>query len=157
VEGTRPILAEIQALVSGPVPGQGRRTCLGTDPQRLALMIAVLEKKLGLTLGDQDIFLNAVGGVRATEPATDLAVATALLSSFMERTVPPGTVVLGEVGLAGEVRRVSRADARIGEAARLGFDRVIAPKSNAEQSDLPDNVSLSSISHVNELAPLLFD
>ncbi len=157
VEGTRPILAEIQALVSGPVPGQGRRTCLGTDPQRLALMIAVLEKKLGLTLGDQDIFLNAVGGVRATEPATDLAVATALLSSFMERTVPPGTVVLGEVGLAGEVRRVSRAEARMGEAARLGFDRVIAPKSNAEQSVLPENISVSGISHVNELAPLLFD
>jgi DNA repair protein RadA/Sms len=97
VEGTRPILAEVQALVTGPVPGQGRRTCLGTDSQRLALMIAVLEKKLGLTMGDQDIFLNAVGGVRATEPAADLAMAAALLSSFMERSVAAGTVIFGEV------------------------------------------------------------
>lgn len=157
VEGTRPILAEVQALVTGPVPGQGRRTCLGTDSQRLALMIAVLEKKLGLTLGDQDIFLNAVGGVRATEPATDLAMAAALLSSFMERSVAAGTVIFGEVGLAGEVRRVSRADARINEAARLGFNRIIVPASNSEPSSLPENVTAIGVSHVNELTPMLFD
>ncbi len=157
VEGTRPILAEVQALVTGPVPGQGRRTCLGTDPQRLALMIAVLEKKLGLTLGDQDIFLNAVGGARATEPAADLAMAAALLSSFMERTVAAGTVIFGEVGLAGEVRRVSRADARISEAARLGFNRIIVPGSNSEPSSLPKNVTAVGVSHVTELGPLLFD
>jgi DNA repair protein RadA/Sms len=157
VEGSRPILAEIQALVTGPAPGQGRRTCLGTDSQRLALMIAVIEKKLGLTLGDQDIFLNAVGGVRATEPAADLAIASALLSSFMDRNVPKGTLVFGEVGLAGEVRRVSRAAARMKEAARLGFHRIIAPGSNAEELPLPEGATVTGISRINQLADLLFE
>jgi DNA repair protein RadA/Sms len=157
VEGTRPILAEVQALVTGPVAGQGRRTCLGTDSQRLALMIAVLEKKLGLTLGDQDIFLNAVGGVRATEPASDLALAAALLSSYTERTVTPGTVLFGEVGLAGEIRRVSRAEARISEAVRLGFDRILLPVSNADSASSVKGVRTIPISHVNDLGPRLFD
>lgn len=157
VEGSRPILAEIQALVTGPVPGQGRRTCLGIDAQRLALMIAVIEKKLGLTMCDQDIFLNAVGGVRATEPAADLAVAAALLSSYMDRPVPSRTLVFGEVGLAGEVRRVSRAEARINEAARLGFHRIIAPASNAETSSPATDVAVRGISHIKDLIPLLFE
>jgi len=157
VEGSRPILAEIQALVTGPVPGPGRRTCLGTDTNRLALMIAVIEKKLGLTLADQDIFLNAVGGVRAAEPATDLAVAAALLSSFTDRAVPPGTAVFGEVGLAGEVRRCSRAEARINEARRLGFHRIIAPRSNIDPSALDGDVKTLGISHVNQLTQILFD
>lgn len=157
VEGSRPILAEIQALVTGPVPGQGRRTCLGTDSQRLALMIAVIEKKLGMTLSDQDIFLNAVGGVRATEPASDLAVAAALLSSFMDRSIPPGTLVFGEVGLAGEVRRVSRAAERINEAVRLGFNRIIAPEANTDQVQLPKGVSTLAISRISDLMGLLFD
>jgi len=156
VEGSRPILAEIQALVTGPVPGQGRRTCLGTDSQRLALMIAVMEKKLGISLSDQDIFLNAVGGVRATEPAADLAVAAALLSSFTDRTVAPGTLIFGEVGLAGEVRRVSRAAPRIVEAARLGFSRIIAPASNLEGAGTVGEISGHGISHIKELAGLLF-
>ncbi len=155
VEGSRPILAEIQALVTGPVPGQGRRTCLGTDSQRLALMIAVMEKKLGLSLADQDIFLNAVGGVRATEPAADLALAAALLSSFTDRPVASGTLVFGEVGLAGEVRRVSRADARITEAARLGFSRIIGPASNAEASPAPNGLTIKGIGHIKQLASVL--
>lgn len=157
VEGSRPILAEVQALVSGPVPGQGRRTCLGTDSQRLALMIAVIEKKLGLSLGDQDIFVNAVGGIRATEPAADLAMAAALLSSFMDRALPPGTLVFGEVGLAGEVRRVSRAPERMKEAMRLGFNRIVAPVSNLERGARAKGVIVSGISHIKELARLVFD
>lgn len=155
VEGSRPILAEIQALVSGPVPGQGRRTCLGTDSQRLALMIAVIEKKLGLVLNDHDVFLNAVGGVRATEPAADLALVSALISSYMDRTIQPGTLVFGEVGLAGEVRRASRADARINEAARLGFRRIILPKANVE-ANTAAQCAILGISHVKELASLIF-
>jgi len=155
VEGSRPILAEIQALVSGPVPGQGRRTCLGTDSQRLALMIAVIEKKLGLILNDHDVFLNAVGGVRATEPAADLALISALISSYMDRTIQPGTLVFGEVGLAGEVRRASRAAARINEAARLGFRRIILPRANVE-ANAAQQSALLGISHVKELASLLF-
>lgn len=156
VEGSRPILAEIQALVAGPVPGQGRRTCLGIDSQRLALMIAVMEKKLGLTLTDQDIFLNAVGGVRATEPAADLSLIAALLSSHLDRTVRPGTLVFGEVGLAGEVRRVSRAAARINEASRLGFNRIIAPAGNAELS-AAKGITAVGVTHVKELAQALFE
>jgi len=157
VEGTRPILAEIQALVTGPVPGQGRRTCLGIDSQRLALMIAVMEKKLGLALSDQDIFLNAVGGVSATEPAVDLAIAAAMLSSFADKAITPGTLVFGEVGLAGEVRRVSRVGERINEAARLGFGRIICPSACAEQVAWPHEVSCIGISRVQELTEALFD
>ncbi|MBI5252678.1 MAG: DNA repair protein RadA [Desulfomonile tiedjei] len=157
VEGTRPILAEIQALVTGPVPGPGRRTCLGVDSQRLALIVAVLEKKLGLVLGDQNIFLNAVGGIRATEPAADLGIAAALLSSFMDRSIPPGTLVFGEIGLAGEVRSVSRVTARINEAARLGFSRIIAPSSNLNQSQLSSSVTRTGISRISDLGRALFD
>ncbi|MGZ6226212.1 MAG: DNA repair protein RadA [Syntrophales bacterium] len=157
VEGTRPILAEIQALVAGPVPGQGRRTCLGIDSQRLALMIAVVEKKLGFTLGDQDIFLNAVGGVSATEPAADLAIAAAMLSSFADKPIAPGTLVFGEVGLAGEVRRVSRASERINEAARLGFSRIICPFACAEQTIAPPGLFCIGISRLQELPDALFD
>lgn len=157
MEGSRPLLVEIQALVSGPVAGQGRRTCLGTDPQRLALMIAVLEKKLGLTLGDQDIFLNVVGGVRAVEPAADLAIATAVLSSFADRPVPAGSVIIGEVGLAGEVRRVSRAAPRVNEAFRLGFKKVLAPRSNLDLPDGKAGVEIVGVASIGELASLLFE
>ncbi len=158
VEGTRPILAEIQALVTGPVPGQGRRTCLGIDPQRLALMIAVIEKKLGLLMGDHDIFVNAAGGIRATQPAADLAVVAALLSSFMDRVVPQGSVLFGEVGLAGEVRRVSRAEARIAEAARLGFKHIVFPASNQQDaSTTPKGVKTRSVTNVKELGSVVFD
>jgi DNA repair protein RadA/Sms len=155
VEGSRPILAEIQALVTGPVPGQGRRTCLGLDSQRLALMIAVIEKKLGLTLTDHDIFLNVVGGIRTGEPAVDLAMAAALLSSYLDRAVPAGTLVFGEVGLAGEVRRVSRAAERIHEAARLGFQRIIVPSANADQAPCPVGVETVGISHITTLTKAL--
>ncbi len=157
VEGSRPILVEVQALVSGPVPGQGRRTCLGIDSQRLALMIAVLEKKLGLTLGDQDIFVNAVGGVRAVEPSTDLAVAAALLSSITDRPVPAGTIVFGEVGLAGEVRGVYRWEPRMNEAARLGYKRIIAPRSNVDPAAYAGRIAPIGISHVSDLGRVLFE
>ncbi len=157
IEGSRPILAEIQALVSGPVPGQGRRTCLGVDSQRLALMIAVIEKKMGLVLGDQDIFLNAVGGVSATEPAADLTIAAAMLSSFIDKPITPRTLIFGEVGLAGEARRVSRASARINEAARLGFNRIICPSVCAEQTIAPSGIFLIGISRIQELPEALFD
>ncbi len=156
VEGSRPILAEIQALVTGPIPGQGRRTCLGTDSQRLALMIAVIEKKIGFTFGDHDIFLNAVGGVKANEPSSDLAVAAALISSYTDRMIPAGTLVFGEIGLSGEARRVSRAQARINEAARLGFQKVVAPRSNVEDGS-KSGMKMVGVSGVTELMTALFD
>ena len=156
VEGSRPILAELQALVTGPIPGQGRRTCLGTDSQRLALMLAVIEKKLQIPLADHDIFLNAVGGIRATEPAADLATAAAILSSYLEKPVPPHVVIFGEVGLAGEVRRVSRAAARLAEATRLGFTRIVGPAASLDKSQVGAGVELIGISYVKELAGALF-
>jgi DNA repair protein RadA/Sms len=157
VEGTRPILAEVQALVTGPVPGQGRRTCIGIDAQRLALIIAVMEKKLGLVLGDQNIFLNAVGGIRAIEPATDLAIAAAMLSSFLDKSIPPGTLVFGEIGLAGEIRSVSRASARLHEASRLGYTRIVGPLSNLEQFPKRKDAVGIGISRIRELGAALFE
>jgi DNA repair protein RadA/Sms len=123
----------------------------------LALIIAVMEKKLGLSLGDQDIFINAVGGVKAREPAADLAVAAALLSSFRDAIMKERTLVFGEVGLAGEVRRVSRASSRIHEAIRLGFNRIVAPLSNVEPSSYPDGLVVVGISHIKELAGLTLE
>lgn len=135
VEGTRPILVEVQALVSPSNLGTGRRTAIGADPQRLSLLTAVLEKKLGVTLFDHDIFLNIAGGIRIDEPALDLGVVVALLSSLFEKVVSPTTVVCGEVGLAGEVRAVGQMEMRLREAERLGFKTFLMPESSFRQLD----------------------
>ncbi len=156
VEGVRPILAEIQALVTGPTPGQGRRSCLGADPQRLALIVAVLEKKLGLALFDQDIFVNVVGGIKAYEPAVDLAIAAALISSLTDRVIDDRTLIFGEIGLAGEVRRVSRVESRLNEAVRLGFTRIIGPKANLESKPFAAGSKLESVTNIRDISTLLF-
>jgi DNA repair protein RadA/Sms len=148
VEGTRPILVEIQALVSPSSLGTARRTAIGADPQRLALLTAVLEKKLGVTLFDHDIFLNIAGGIRIDEPALDLGVVVALLSSLYEKTVAPDTVVCGEIGLAGEVRAVGNMDMRLREAERLGFKTFIMPASNKQHQDKTNNKSRMQITGV---------
>ncbi len=156
IEGSRPILAEIQALVCGPVSGQGRRTCLGIDSQRLALIVAVLEKKLGYTFYDQDIFLNSIGGIRAQEPGVDLAVAASLISSFVDRPILERTLIFGEIGLAGEVRSVSRPAERINEALRMGYGRIIAPVHSLQNIHIPTGVSVTGINKIADLAPALF-
>jgi len=135
IEGTRPILVEVQALVSPSSPGTARRTAIGADPQRLALLTAVLEKKIGVTMYDHDIFLNIAGGIRIDEPALDLGVVVALLSSLFETTVNPDTVVCGEVGLAGEIRAVGQMNLRLREADRLGFKKFLMPDSNTQGLD----------------------
>lgn len=142
VEGTRPILVEVQALVSPSSLGTARRTAIGADPQRLALLTAVLEKKLGVTLFDHDIFLNIAGGIRIDEPALDLGVVVALLSSLFEKVVDPTTVVCGEVGLAGEIRAVGQMEMRLREADRLGFKTFLMPESSLRQLE---NVSSGSM------------
>ena len=142
VEGTRPILVEVQALVSPSSLGTARRTAIGADPQRLALLTAVLEKKLGVTLFDHDIFLNIAGGIRIDEPALDLGVVVALLSSLFEKVVEPTTVVCGEVGLAGEIRAVGQMEMRLREADRLGFKTFLMPESSLRQLE---NVSSGSM------------
>jgi DNA repair protein RadA/Sms len=127
VEGTRPILVEIQALTTASHLGMPRRSANGLDASRLQLLVAVLQKRVGLALGSQDIYANVVGGLRIAEPAADLAVALAVASSFKERPVDPATVVVGEIGLSGELRSVGQLDRRLNEAARLGFGRVVVP------------------------------
>lgn len=133
MEGTRPILVEVQALVSASTLATPRRTSIGADPQRLALLTAVLEKKAGIALLQHDIFCNIAGGIRINEPALDLGVIAALASSAMDRPIPAHTAVCGEVGLAGEVRAVGHMDRRISEAARLGFQRIIVPQGNLDR------------------------
>jgi DNA repair protein RadA/Sms len=121
VEGTRPILVELQALVSATGWMQPRRTSMGVDTNRLSLLLAVLEKKLGFNFAQQDVFVNVAGGVRLVEPASDLALTTALMSSYLDRPLPADLVVWGEVGLAGEVRGVGHSALRAAEASKLGF------------------------------------
>jgi DNA repair protein RadA/Sms len=130
-EGTRSMLVEVQALVGSLAAGSARRTANGVDTGRLAMILAVLERKCGLQIGGLDVFLNVAGGVRVDEPAVDLAVALAVASSLKNVPVAAHTVVFGEVGLTGEVRGVSRADARLSEASAMGFARAIAPASAA--------------------------
>ncbi len=137
--GSRPLLVEVQALVStSACGGSPRRTAIGVDGGRVALLTAVLEKKEGVVLSDQDIYVNVAGGASLDEPAGDLAVAAAVLSSFRDVPLDPRTLVLGEVGLAGEVRGVSQVEQRLAEAAQLGFRRCVLPESNARRlNDAP--------------------
>ncbi|WP_448874108.1 DNA repair protein RadA [Desulfobulbus propionicus] len=159
VEGTRPILVEVQALVSHSSLGTARRTAIGADPQRLALLTAVLEKKLGVTLFDHDIFLNIAGGIRIVEPALDLGVVAALLSSFLEKPIDASTVVCGEVGLAGEVRAVGQMEMRLREAGRLGFTTFLMPESSCRQlqKKVGTDIRILAIRTVAELAERLFN
>ena len=131
LEGTRPLLVEVQALTAQSSFGLPRRTANGIDNNRLQLLTAVLQKRVGLPLGTQDIFVNVVGGLRVTEPAIDLAVACAIASSFRDLPSPTDLAIVGEIGLNGELRRVAHLDRRLAEAAKLGFKRVLVPKSVA--------------------------
>ncbi|WND02131.1 DNA repair protein RadA [Temperatibacter marinus] len=128
IEGSRPVLVEIQALVSQSSAANPRRAVVGWDSSRLSMILAVLDARAGLGLSNCDVYLNVAGGLRVTEPAADLAVATALISSLAEVPLPPETVVFGEVSLSGDVRAVSQADARLKEAEKLGFVRALMPK-----------------------------
>ncbi len=131
-EGTRPMLVELQALVSQSYAGSARRMALGVDPNRVSLLLAILEKRAGLHLADQDVFVNVVSGIQMNEPAIDLGIVAAVASSFRDRPIDPETIVFGEVGLAGEIRGVQRAEQRIREAEKLGFKRCVLPLRNEE-------------------------
>ncbi len=133
IEGSRPLLVELQALVSSTGWVQPRRTSMGVDSNRLSLLLAVLEKKLGLNFAQHDVFVNVAGGVRLIEPASDLAMIAALISTYLDRPLPPDLVVWGEVGLAGEVRGVGHSNLRVLEASKLGFTRYLIPKTNADR------------------------
>lgn len=157
VEGTRPILVEVQALVSPTNLGTARRTAIGADPQRLSLLCAVLEKKCGLDLYGNDIFLNIAGGIRIDEPALDLGVICALASSLMEKPIPSATVVCGEVGLAGEVRAIGHVDVRVKEAERLGFTRFVLPRGNRERITWNPKIELIGVSTIQEFLEVVFN
>ena len=130
VEGTRPILVEMQALVSYSSFNMPRRMAVGVDYNRMIMLMAVLEKNIGLQVQSQDAYLNVVGGIQINEPASDLAIAIAIASSFRNTPVPADMAIFGEIGLGGEVRGVTHGEMRIAEAARLGFKRCLMPKSN---------------------------
>ena len=156
LEGTRPLLVEVQALV-GPSPlGMPRRTAIGVDHNRISLLVAVLGKRMGMEMGDQDIFVNVAGGLRVDEPATDLGIVTAMISSFLDRPVDKGLVIFGEVGLAGEVRGVSQPEMRIKEARKLGFSRCLLSKSNMEGCPAVEGIELVGVESVKELMDVVF-
>lgn len=135
LEGTRPILAELQALVAPSKLTMPRRTCIGVDFNRVSLLLAVLEKRVGMHLIGMDVFVNVVGGLAIEEPAVDLGIIAAVASSFREKPIHAKTMVMGEVGLAGEVRGISQAEARLRDAAKLGFTRCILPALNVEKME----------------------
>ncbi|OGX16561.1 MAG: DNA repair protein RadA [Omnitrophica WOR_2 bacterium RBG_13_41_10] len=156
LEGSRPLLVEIQALVSKSSFGYARRRAEGFDYNRLALLIAVLEKRIGLSLEIEDIFVNVAGGIRIEDPAADLAVAVAIASAFRDQFVLADTLVLGEVGLAGEIRSISQTVLRVNEAANLGFKHCILPKNNYKGLEYKKNtIELVPVSHLKEALDIL--
>lgn len=155
LEGSRPVLLEVQALVSGSGLANPRRTAIGVDSGRVALLVAVLEKVLGIHLSDQDIFINVAGGMKVSEPAIDLGVISAINSSFRNAAVDHETILIGEVGLAGEVRTVMGCDMRLKEAEKLGFKRAIVPKSNLK-SKITSRMDVIGITSVEQCLGTLF-
>lgn len=148
-EGTRPLLLEIQALTSSANPGFARRTAIGIDGRRLNMILAVLERKAGLNLVNQDVYVNVVGGIRPEGTSTDLAVAVAIHSACNDRPAGRDTLVVGEIGLTGELRGVPNIEKIIKEAARLGFSRIIMPKSNAASlKELPEGLKVTGVRHI---------
>ncbi len=156
IEGSRPILVELQALVSSTTYGNPRRTAIGVDSNRVSLLVAVLEKKLGFHLMDQDIFLNVAGGVKVDEPAIDLGIAVATASSFLDKPLPNHTIVLGEVGLTGEVRGINQIETRIAEANKMGFQRCILPKNNLSRLKAPPEMTLVGVKTLEEAMEEVF-
>jgi DNA repair protein RadA/Sms len=154
LEGTRPVLVEVQALLSPNAGGSPRRSVIGWDGGRLAMLLAVLETRCGLRLNNSDVYLNIAGGLRVSEPAADLAVAAALASAASDRPTSPGMVYFGEVGLSGEVRQVAQAEARLKEAQKLGFDAATLPRRVARGNRplaAPDGLMLAEIGHLSDL------
>ena len=152
LEGTRPLLVEVQALVDGAAAPSPRRLSVGLDAARLAMLLAVLHRHAGVASGDQDVFVNAVGGVRITEPAADLAVLLAIQSSLRNRALPRGLLAFGEVGLAGEIRPAPRGQERLHEAAKLGFSQAIIPAANAPKGTARrfETLELHPVSRIDE-------
>ena len=155
IEGTRPMLAEIQALVTPTSYANPQRTATGFDAKRLQMLLAVLEKRIGLGLSSCDVFVNVTGGLKLTEPAADLAIAAAVTSSFRDIPVPSQAMVCGEIGLGGEIRAVSQLGARLAETARLGFNQAFIP-SRGHRDETPKKLECVGLSDLNEMMDRLF-
>lgn len=156
MEGTRPILVEIQALVTPTMFGNAKRTSTGLDNHRVALIMAVLEKRAGLLLQNQDAYLKAAGGVKLDEPAIDLALAISLASSYKEKGTSPQECFVGEIGLTGEIRRVNRIEQRVMEAQKLGFKRMYLPKNNLSGWQAPSGIEIVGVSTIGEALRKIF-
>ncbi len=156
MEGTRPMLVEVQALVSGTNYGTGRRMAQGFDYNRTSLLIAVLEKRLGFQLANDDVYINIAGGLEVNEPAADLGVIAAISSSFKNLQIPPETAVFGEVGLTGEVRGVLQAQSRAREAQTLGFKKLILPASNKRGLEKLLGIRVVGVRNLEEAMDELF-
>ncbi len=154
-EGTRPLLVELQALVDHSALGHPRRVALGLDQNRLAMLLSVLHRHGGIQVGDQDIFVNVVGGVKVTETSADLALILALVSSFRDQILPHDLIAIGEVGLTGEIRPVVNGQERVSEAAKHGFKKVIVPKSNAPKKEL-DGVEIIAVEKLRDALDWVF-
>ncbi|HEM4402396.1 TPA: DNA repair protein RadA [Streptococcus suis] len=157
MEGTRPILAEVQALVTPTMFGNAKRTTTSLDFNRASLIMAVLEKRAGLLLQNQDAYLKSAGGVKLDEPAIDLAVAVALASSYKDKPTNPQECFIGEIGLTGEIRRVNRIEQRINEAAKLGFTKVYAPKNSLTGIKVPKEITVIGVTTIGEVLQKVFN
>lgn len=155
LEGSRPILVELQALVSPTHFGLPRRMAVGVDLNRFLLLLAVLEKRGGMLLGSQDVYINVAGGLRINEPALDLGIALAVASSLGEYPLDPDMMVLGEVGLSGEIRAIAQADVRVREAAKLGFKKCILPAKNMDEINGEGSLELMGVRHIQEALKLI--
>ena len=152
MQGTRPIISEIQALVTRTAYPTAKRTCDGFDHNRMSLLIAVLEKRMGLKFYENDVYVNVAGGIRLDEPSADLSIAMALISGITDRVIPENLIAFGEIGLLGEVRAVSHIEYRVKEAIRLGFTKIILPKKNLSQKvKVPDGVKLHGVENIYEV------
>lgn len=155
VEGTRPLLLEVEALVSPTSFGMPRRSATGLDFNRMNLVTAVLEKKVGLRLADQDIYANISGGIRLMEPAADLAIAASIVSSFRSKPIPKGTAFFGEIGLTGDIRHISQAEKRVREAARMGIEKIVMPYSDAKTIRV-DDVRVIGVKNISDALAAMF-
>ena len=156
MEGTRPILVELQSLASATNFGTPRRTILGLDANRVALLTAVMEKKLGMHLMGYDIFMNVAGGVKVVEPAVDMAIVAAVASSFLDKPIADGTVVFGEIGLTGEVRAIGQVETRLSESRKMGFTRCLVPRSNLKRLPDIEGIDIAGVRTVEEVVENLF-
>ncbi|MEG1846258.1 MAG: magnesium chelatase domain-containing protein, partial [Oscillospiraceae bacterium] len=159
MEGTRPILAEVQSLVTPTGFGNPRRMATGIDYNRMSMLIAVLEKRAGYFLGNMDCYVNIIGGLKIDEPASDLSVALAIVSSLKDYAVPDGVLAFGEIGLGGEIRAVSACEQRIKEAEKLGFKKCVVPKYNLTKigNKLKANIEVIGVSNVRQAFNAIID